>query len=82
MEMVVMDLHSVDFSEPDPLLCAVGHDHHTMKPIVLSTWQHTQLGACPEKSTLIPESQVRNDNLTCEMTEPIGIKQLSKQLNL
>lgn len=78
MEMVVMDLHSVDFSEPDPLLCAVGHDHHTMKPIVLSTWQHTQLGACPEKSTLIPESQVRNDNLTSMKC----IKQLSKQLNL
>lgn len=58
IEPVIMDLHSIDFSEPDPSLCAVGHDHHTMKPIVLSTWQHTQLGACPEKSTLIPESQV------------------------
>ena len=36
----------------------VSHDHYLMKPLVLSTWQHTQLGACPEKSTVIPESQV------------------------
>ncbi|XP_062616760.1 teneurin-2-like [Saccostrea cucullata] len=57
METVIMDLQSGDFTEPDPSLCGVGHDHHSMKPIVLSTWQHTQLGACPEKSTLIPESQ-------------------------
>jgi len=34
------------------------HDHYRMKPVVLSTWQHTQLGACPSKSTIIPESQV------------------------
>ena len=35
------------------------HDHYNMRPVVLSTWQHTQLGACPEMSTVIPESQVR-----------------------
>lgn len=38
--------------------CGVSHDHYIMKPVVLSTWQHTQLGACPSKSTIIPESQV------------------------
>ncbi|XP_061169950.1 teneurin-m-like isoform X6 [Saccostrea echinata] len=63
METVIMDLQSGDFSEPDPSLCGVGHDHHSMKPIVLSTWQHTQLGACPEKSTLIPESQVLQESV-------------------
>ena len=31
----------------------------SLKPVVLSTWQHTQLGACPKQSTVIPESQVR-----------------------
>ena len=34
----------------------VSHDHYVVRPIVLSTWQHTQLGACPSKSTIIPES--------------------------
>lgn len=43
---------------PDPAQCGVFHDHFTLKPVVLPTWQHTQLGACPEKSTVIPESQV------------------------
>jgi len=34
------------------------HDHYSMRPVVLSTWQHTQLGSCPEMNTVIPESQV------------------------
>jgi len=34
------------------------HDHYDMRPVVLSTWQHTQLGSCPDMSTVIPESQV------------------------
>lgn len=38
------------------------HDHYLLRPVVLSTWQHTQLGACPKRSTIIPESQVRSDN--------------------
>ena len=39
--------------------CAgVVHDHYNMHPVVLSTWQHTQLGSCPEMNTVIPESQV------------------------
>lgn len=38
----------------------VSHDHYVMRPVVLSTWQHTQLGSCPEQSKVIPESQVIN----------------------
>jgi teneurin len=38
----------------------VPHDHYVMRPVVLSTWQHTQLGSCPQQSTVIPESQVIN----------------------
>ena len=34
------------------------HDHRGLRPVILSTWQHTQLGACPSRSTIIPESQV------------------------
>ena len=30
----------------------------SLRPVVLSTWQHTQLGSCPKQSTIIPESQV------------------------
>ncbi|XP_059169179.1 teneurin-m-like isoform X2 [Physella acuta] len=38
------------------------HDHYLLRPVVLSTWQHTQLGACPERSTIIPESQVLQES--------------------
>ena len=34
------------------------HDYYDLRPVILSTWQHTQLGACPSRSTIIPESQV------------------------
>jgi len=45
--------------EPSVESCPnVSHDHYVMRPVVLSTWQHTQLGSCPEQSTVIPESQV------------------------
>ena len=36
----------------------VEHDRYNTRPVVLSTWQHSQLGACPLRSTIIPESQV------------------------
>ena len=56
MEPVVLILN--DEQEPAEVRCDLEHDHYVMKPVVLSTWQHTQLGACPSKSTIIPESQV------------------------
>ncbi|XP_063415376.1 teneurin-m-like isoform X2 [Mytilus trossulus] len=65
METVVMHLKNQlgEAFEPDPKLCGVMHDHYKLKPVVLSTWQHTQLGACPERSTLIPESQVLQESI-------------------
>ncbi|XP_035826375.1 teneurin-m, partial [Aplysia californica] len=45
------------------------HDHYLLRPVVLSTWQHTQLGACPERSTIIPESQVLQESLEIPGTE-------------
>ncbi|XP_071087575.1 teneurin-m-like isoform X3 [Haliotis cracherodii] len=63
MDTVIMTLTN---EEPDHLFpedCSTEHQHYLLKPVVLSTWQHTQLGACPEKSTIIPESQVLQESL-------------------
>lgn len=61
--MVTMDTVTLmleNESEPSGAeTCPPGtHDHYAMKPIVLSTWQHTQLTSCPSKSGIIPESKV------------------------
>ncbi|XP_053400283.1 teneurin-m-like isoform X5 [Mercenaria mercenaria] len=64
METVVMALIERDILLPDPSLCGVSHDHYKLQPVVLSTWQHTQLGSCPEKSTIIPESQVLQESIS------------------
>ncbi|CAG5114545.1 unnamed protein product, partial [Candidula unifasciata] len=45
------------------------HDHYLLRPVVLSTWQHTQLGACPKRSTIIPESQVLQESLNVPGTD-------------
>ena len=58
MGTVLMVLSDNDLIPPNPAFCGVVHEHYTLQPVVLSTWQHTQLGSCPEKSTIIPESQV------------------------
>ena len=58
METVVMVLTNSELMTPDPAFCGVVHEYYTLQPVVLSTWQHTQLGSCPERSTIIPESQV------------------------
>ena len=57
MDVVVMEISEASNTSLE-VRCHVNHDHHWMIPVVLSTWQHTQLGACPAKSTVIPESQV------------------------
>ena len=38
---------------------ATVHDYDVMRPVIVSTWEHTQLRACPDRSAIIPESQVR-----------------------
>lgn len=58
MDVVTMTLEDDDWIAPNPILCNVEHQYYLLRPVVLSTWQHTQLGACPEKTTIIPESQV------------------------
>lgn len=46
-------------SEPDP---CPDHDYDGMKPVVLATWKHEFLGGCPEKSTILAESQVHSES--------------------
>ncbi|KAK3100005.1 hypothetical protein FSP39_013415 [Pinctada imbricata] len=69
IEDLVMLLDRDQLMEPDPSLCGVHHDHYLLRPVVLSTWQHTQLGACPDKSTIIPESQVLQESIKIPGTD-------------
>ena len=39
------------------------HDYDLMKPVVLATWKHGFQGACPDKSSILAESQVRHNFL-------------------
>ncbi|ELU08904.1 hypothetical protein CAPTEDRAFT_159800 [Capitella teleta] len=65
--MITMDTVALNLegeSPPEEMPCPlVEHDHYNIRPVVLSTWQHTQLGACPDRSTVIPESQVLQESL-------------------
>lgn len=61
METVVLAVNNVTVATTPVAAggCStVAHDYRTMRPTVLATWQHTQLGACPSRSTVIAESQV------------------------
>jgi hypothetical protein len=42
-----------------PHSCAA-HDYDLMKPVVLATWKHGFQGACPDKSAILAESQVKH----------------------
>nr|XP_012218677.1 PREDICTED: teneurin-m isoform X5 [Linepithema humile] len=42
--------------------CAA-HDYDLMKPVVLATWKHGFQGSCPDKSTILAESQVIQESL-------------------
>lgn len=38
------------------------HDYYTMKPVVLSTWQVTQLSTCASKTAIVAESQASSSS--------------------
>ncbi|CAH1776702.1 unnamed protein product [Owenia fusiformis] len=63
MDTVTMTLENEEDVDQATLSCPINHDYVFMRPLVLSTWQHTQLGACPDRSTIIPESQVLQESL-------------------
>ena len=65
-EIVVIDkitLSLIDQRKPkaDESKSAVcsNHDYDTMKPVVLATWKHGFQGGCPERNSVLAESQVR-----------------------
>ena len=61
MDDVVLSLDDDDDDHREklrPHCPGVIHDHFNVKPVITSTWKHTQLSSCPSKSTIIPESQV------------------------
>ncbi|XP_041356776.1 teneurin-m-like isoform X3 [Gigantopelta aegis] len=69
MDTVVMALEEEQTWKPHPEACSTEHQHYLLRPVVLSTWQHTQLGACPERSTIIAESQVLQESLDIPGTD-------------
>jgi hypothetical protein len=65
MQVVIIDTIVMetgdDKSVPTiPHSCAA-HDYDLMKPVVLATWKHGFQGACPDKSAILAESQVKSD---------------------
>ena len=42
-----------------PPQACLAHDYDMMKPVVLATWKHGFQGACPDKSAILAESQVK-----------------------
>ncbi|GFU21464.1 teneurin-m [Nephila pilipes] len=45
------------------------HDYDTMKPVVLATWKHGFQGGCPERSSVLAESQVIQESLLIPGTD-------------
>ncbi|XP_076447152.1 teneurin-m-like [Babylonia areolata] len=66
-QIITMDTVYMALDQTTPPItpndCVAEHSHHHLLPVVLSTWQHSQLGACPEHSTIIPESQVLQESI-------------------
>ncbi|KOC67559.1 Teneurin-3 [Habropoda laboriosa] len=66
-EVVIIDkivMSTAEEKQPNhvPHACAA-HDYDLMKPVVLATWKHGFQGACPDKSTILAESQVVQESL-------------------
>lgn len=57
-----------------PHSCAA-HDYDLMKPVVLATWKHGFQGACPDKSAILAESQVKHFCLFSYITSLLSYQQ-------
>lgn len=53
------DRSAILASASPPSQACQAHDYDVMKPVVLATWKHGFQGACPDKSAILVESQVR-----------------------
>ena len=58
IDTVLMTTMDEKINMGPPQAC-LAHDYDTMKPVVLATWKHGFQGACPDKSAILAESQVR-----------------------
>ncbi|XP_070197746.1 teneurin-m-like isoform X2 [Littorina saxatilis] len=72
-QIITMDTVYMALDQTTPPItpndCTAEHPHYHLRPVVLSTWQHTQLGACPDHSTIIPESQVLQESIPLPGTD-------------
>ncbi|XP_023220703.1 teneurin-m-like isoform X2 [Centruroides sculpturatus] len=62
MDKVVMTISEEKHPEYKSTVC-FDHNYDTMKPVVLATWKHGFQGGCPEKSSILSESQVIQESL-------------------
>jgi teneurin len=61
MDAVTMLLDSETSQHASDQLCTseIEHDHYKLKPVVLATWRHSQLGCCDDAPTaIVPEMRV------------------------
>lgn len=61
MDVVTMLLDSETSQHASDLFCSgdIEHDHYNLKPVVLATWRHSQLGCCDNAPTsIVPEMRV------------------------
>uniref|UniRef100_A0A8D8UYU9 Tenascin-like protein n=1 Tax=Cacopsylla melanoneura TaxID=428564 RepID=A0A8D8UYU9_9HEMI len=61
-EVVIIDTITMQMGDDRPISttqhACKDHDYDTMKPVVLATWKHGFQGACPDRSSILAESQV------------------------
>ncbi|KAI5732577.1 hypothetical protein M8J76_001881 [Diaphorina citri] len=61
-EVVIIDTITMQMGDDRPVSttqhACKDHDYDTMKPVVLATWKHGFQGACPDRSSILAESQV------------------------
>ncbi|XP_022239152.1 teneurin-m-like isoform X2 [Limulus polyphemus] len=65
---VIMNTSQANDAEYKSTVC-MEHDYETMKPVVLATWKHGFQGGCPEKSSILAESQVVQESLPIPGTD-------------
>ncbi|XP_076362879.1 teneurin transmembrane protein Ten-m isoform X2 [Tachypleus tridentatus] len=68
MNKVIMTIREENTVDYKSSLC-LDHNYDTMKPVVLATWKHGFQGGCPEKSSILTESQVVQESLSIPGTD-------------
>lgn len=66
MDSVTLSLDSDVGQRANDLQCSsdVEHDHYNLKPVVVATWRHSQLGCCDSAPTaIVPEMRVSGSRM-------------------